>query len=267
MGRFEDALKKAAKERRKVISNQSETSLLSEFEVSRIETDPYLFYTKQKSFYTDQYQTLRLNIERKLKHKKNASVLITSSSRGEGKTTTVLNLAFTLISDIDTKKILIIDGDLRKPAIASSLKIDYETGLSDILTGKISWEEPIIKEVIPKMDILPAGNIPDNPVDLLHSKKLNPLFESLKKIYDWLLVDSSPVLLFSDPLSFVEVIDGLVFVIKTGKTSKPVIQRATDIFPKDKILGYVMNQIEYPIPNFIYRLLFGKTHSYDYYYS
>src|SRR4030042_4432816 len=101
MGRFEDALKKAAKERKKILKVQQELPPETDFVDVEESVEPHLItQIHQKSFYIDQYQTLRINIERKLKPQKNISILITSSSRGEGKTTTAINLAFTLENDL-----------------------------------------------------------------------------------------------------------------------------------------------------------------------
>ncbi|MBU1628170.1 CpsD/CapB family tyrosine-protein kinase [bacterium] len=267
MGRFEDALKKAAKERKKILKGQQDSHTDVDFVDPRLKVEPHLITQfHQKSFYTDQYQTLRINIERKLKHKKNISILFTSSSRGEGKTTTVINLAFTIESDLDTKKILLVDGDFRKPTIDNYLGLDNKEGLCDILLSKIPFEQSIIKQLTPKLDYLPSGSKPESPADLLHSKQLHPLFATLRNKYDWLLIDSPPILLFSDSMSFIDIIDGIVMIIHSGKTSKPIIQRSIETFPEDKIIGFLMNNVEYPIPNFIYKMLFGKIHSYDYYY-
>jgi len=252
MGRFEDALKKAAKERKRTQKDQFEIPKTSELNNSNIKLEPHLItHTQQKSFFADQYQSLRINIERKFKHKKSVSILLTSSSRGEGKTTTSINLAITLSRDIDTERVLLIDGDIRKPSISSIFKLGNETGLTDVLLNKATLDQAINKDIFPKIDILSSGKVPENPTDLIHTKKLVPIFEFLNQNYEWILIDSSPILLFSDSLSFVEVVNGIVFVIRSEKTSKPVIQRAIDTFPHDKILGYVINHVEYPIPNFI----------------
>jgi capsular exopolysaccharide synthesis family protein len=267
MGRFEDALKKAAKDRSDILQNKQDLPPVLNHNDDNKDFEPHLITkVQQKNFYLDQYQTLRINIERKLKHKKNVCILITSSSRGDGKTTTSINLGFTLENDLDTKKILLIDADIRKPTISNYLKLANREGLSDILSGKIPFDQTVIKELTPKLDLLAAGSVPENPSDILHSKKLIPLFDSLKSRYDWLLIDSPPILLFSDSLSFIDLIDGIIIVVNSGRTSKPIIQRAIETFPEEKIIGYVMNNVEYPIPNFIYKMLFGKIHSYDYYY-
>jgi capsular exopolysaccharide synthesis family protein len=267
MGRFEDILKKADKDRKEILKNQGDDS--SALSSGYAETDqPYQILKKfPKSIYIEQYQTLKINIERKLRDVKNRILLVTSSSRGEGKTTTAMNLSYSIASDSDINRVILIDGDLRKPQIGENLNIKKEVGLTDYLMGKSNLDESIFKNSSGKLDFILGGSLIDNPSEILHTNNLIPLFDSLRQRYDWIIVDSPPVLLFSDSLTYSEVVDGVVMVVKGSNTSKPVIQRGIETFPENKIIGYVLNQVVFPIPDSVYKLVFGKTHGYDYYYS
>ena len=129
MGRFEKALQKAAKDRgESVVDIPNSSQVFDEVGAKNIETRLITHFPK-KSLYAEQYTTLMVNLERKLKHNSKSSILITSSARGEGKTTTAINLAYTLAQDLDTKDIILVDGDLRKPTINVSLGLKSEIGL------------------------------------------------------------------------------------------------------------------------------------------
>ena len=142
------------------------------------------------------------------------AVLVTSSVPNEGKSLTSLNLAISLAQELD-HTVLLIDADLRKPALHRYFEIEQGVGLSDVLRGEARIEEAIIPTGIGKLSIMRAGASTDNPAELISSYKMRGLVVELKKRYPdrYLIFDSSPVLPFAETRSLAHLVDGVLFVV------------------------------------------------------
>ncbi len=144
-------------------------------------------------------------------------ILVTSATRGDGKSLTCMNLAISLATDLN-KKILVIDSDMRRPTVHRLVRISRLNGLSDILEGKAELDDCAVNSKIPRLAVLPAGPAPRNPLTLLTGKRFLELIEYARASYDMVLIDSPPLLPVVDTRILREMADMLVFVVRAGAT-------------------------------------------------
>ncbi len=190
------------------------------------------------------------------------SMVITSASRGEGKTTVTANLGAVLASDLH-QRVLVIDGDLRKPSLARILGVPSQPGLTDVLQGNVGRSlEALEREVIrptelERLDVLPSGTPTLNPTELLGSRDMKELLDLLKEKYSRILIDSPPIIAVTDASVIGNLTEGAILVIQAGKTRREVVMRAVTLLPaaRNNILGCILNGIEYHIPSYIYRYI------------
>ncbi len=168
------------------------------------------------------------------------TILVTSMKAQEGKTSTSLNLARTL-SQI-TGKILVIDADMRKPRVHSVMRVPNEVGLSTYLSGNIE-EEIVLSTSEDKIDVIPSGPIPPNPVELISSKRMKTLLTEMAQIYDFIIVDSPPIIQLADGLILSTLVDGTVLVTRVGKTTFDIFNAGLKKLNEFKphILGVILN--------------------------
>lgn len=188
----------------------------------------------------ESYRKLRTNIKYLFKDKSLKKVLVTSTEKGEGKSTIASNLA--CIFAKDSKKILIIDCDLRSPSIHEIFEVSNEIGFSDVIIDITKLEESIIN-YYEYLDILPSGKIPKNPSELLGSTNMDILLEKLSESYDLIIIDSTPLLSVTDAQIISTKVDGTLLVINANKVSKENVLISKSILEKlnSKILGAVLN--------------------------
>lgn len=189
------------------------------------------------------YRTLRTNVRFSLRGEGCKSFCITSSSQGEGKSITMLNLAITFAET--GQKVLLIDADLRRPAMARLLVEKASPGLSNVLAGLTTEAESIRKEVYPNLDVLLSGDLPPNPSELLGSERMIELIESLSKQYDYILVDTPPVNIVSDVCVVANLLDGVLLLARQGRTRKESLKRAVNHLNLTgaKLLGTIFNGV------------------------
>jgi capsular exopolysaccharide synthesis family protein len=200
-------------------------------------------YMNPKSPASEAYRILRTNIQFASPDKELKTILITSSTPDEGKSTTVVNLGIILAQA--GKKILVIDCDLRKPVIHKSFRLSNDSGLTNILVSNIESCNVINKTYIDNLEILTSGPIPPNPAELLGSKKMKNLLQELTRIYDYIILDTPPIGLVTDSALLAAVADGTILVISSGKVVVEMAKRSTDSLLKvgANILGVVLNKI------------------------
>ena len=152
-------------------------------------------------------------------------VVITSSVSGEGKSTISSNLAISC--SMSGKKVLLVDGDMRRSSQSEIFKLDGDQkGLSDAIAGRCKWENVILKNIVQKVDLLPAGHIPPNPAELLESDAMGRLLEEANTKYDLVLLDMPPVDIVADPLAVSAHVAGCIFVVRQNFTTHPDIRKA-----------------------------------------
>lgn len=208
----------------------------------------------------EQYKLLRTNLEFTLPVGVKCPVIgITSSMRGEGKSTTAVNLSYMLAEK--GNKVLLIDGDLRIPSIAKKMEIPASPGLTDLLMGKGANIADFRSSVQKNWFILPAGDIPPNPSELLGSRRMESVLNSLRELFDYIILDLPPVNIVSDALSVSSLITGMIVVIREDYTEKKDLERCIRQLKLSNVnvLGCVINGAK------VGGRAYGKYRKYKYY--
>ena len=172
------------------------------------------------------------------------SILITSSTPEEGKTMVAVNLALTICQEIHGKVIL-IDGDLRKPGIHLE-KSRSGKGLSNYLSDGTPLSEIMINSEIENLRIITAGSPTNKPSELIGSKRMGELIKSLNELGDntYIIIDSSPIISTTEPVLLSKMVDGVILIVMAGQTPRDTVQRALKSIDREKIIGAVFNKIE-----------------------
>ena len=223
----------------------------------RIRHHTSLTLPDEKSPTGESYRALRTNILRTTQDKLMKAILITSSNHYEGKTTTAINLALAM-SDVPGYKTLLIDSDLRFPTVHDRLGLMQSPGLTEILEGSVGLDSEIIDTEKENLKVITSGNLPHYPVELLESKRLKNLIEELKSDFDLILVDSPPVIPYSDASVLSSQVDGVLLVVQSGRTRREDIKQvhATLQDNQAKVLGVVLNRQRHFVPDRIYKRRF-----------
>ena len=260
MGKITDALKKAAEERLAHIEKKN-ANIKRDFVVKRVgdsKIDPHVVtFFDPKSPISEQYKILRTNLQ-SIKSKTKAKVfVITSAINSEGKTITSLNLSIALAHDVNHKKILLVDADMRKGKITKYLNINTEAGLSELLSNGTALDSCLINFGVENLDLITAGSVPHNPAELLSSSKMKEIIETFRAKYDYIIFDAPPVIPLTDPQVLGAQADGVLMVVQAGRTQKGIIEHAQSLLnqAEAKVLGFILTGIRYHIPQYIYRYL------------
>lgn len=199
-------------------------------------------FSNPDSIISEQFRTLRTNVQFSTEGKKSI-ILITSPSDNEGKSTTAANLAVSMAQQ--KEKVLLIDANLRDPAIHFVFKKENSVGLTDVLMGKILLEDAVIDTEIGSLSILTSGQMALHPAELLGSELLHILFKKALRDYDVVLVDSPPILEVTDTKLLANKSDGVIMVIGQGRTE---VEKAAEAkkaleFAKANLFGVILNEI------------------------
>ncbi len=172
-------------------------------------------------------------------------VLITSALEQEGKTFVACNLAISIAQGIDPYALL-IDADTRNPSVHQMLGIQAQEGLSDYLQGGDPLSKFLFKTPLTKLTVLPAGNPPRNPAELLTSSKMTALLKEARERYSdrFIILDSPPVNLAAETLTLTKHVDTVILVVRYGKSMEDVVEQAVEKIGREKILGVVFNGFE-----------------------
>jgi len=166
-------------------------------------------------------------------------VMIASAVVGEGKTLTASNLALTL-SESYRRTVLLIDGDLRRPALHVVFNLDAPYGLSEGLLSVVEQKLPLYR-VSPRLTILPAGTPISDPMAGLTSNRMRRVIQEARAAFDWVIVDTPPVGLLPDANLLATMADGTLLVVRAGSTPYHQVTRAIDALNRDRLLGVVLN--------------------------
>ncbi|ALP90953.1 CpsD/CapB family tyrosine-protein kinase [Clostridium butyricum] len=197
--------------------------------------------SKPKCAEAEAYRTLRTNIQYSSVSKKIKTLLVTSSDSKDGKSTVCSNLALTFSQN--GQSVIVLDCDFRKPSIHKFFNISNSCGITDILIGKEKLEDTI-KCYNSKTAILPAGNIPPNPSEILGSQSMINLLSFLSERYDIVIIDSPPVGVVTDAQVISAAVDGTIVVIKAEETKAKRVTEAVNLLKKvdANIIGMVLNE-------------------------
>jgi protein-tyrosine kinase len=202
-------------------------------------------YREPGSVVSEQFRKLRTQLLTLNLPSQPRTIMVTSASEGEGKTLVSTNLATILAHDLNSHSLL-VDADLRNPALSRWFGLINGRGLSDYLTGGAEIPALLLKTKIAKLSILSSGTIRDNPVELIGSKRMDSLVEELKSRYSdrYIIFDSSPLLATTEPSVLTKLVDGIILVVRAGSTPRETVKQALSTVDPSKILGIVLNDLE-----------------------
>ncbi len=208
--------------------------------------EKFLVKDNPSSPIAEAYRKIATNIEFSNIDNEIKTIMVTSAKQDEGKTTTICNLAM-VMTELK-KKILLMDLDLRKPAVHKIFELSNKKGLTDLLINKDDYKT-YIQNVYPGLDILTTGMIPANPAEIINSRTLKELIKEMAKCYDYIFLDAPPVMLVSDPITISTYANAVIIAIEHGKTEKDLVKKAVDSLKQvnANIIGAVFNNI--PVSN------------------
>ncbi len=197
--------------------------------------------TNSKSPISEQYRTIRTNIQFSTVDQEIRSLMVTSAGPGEGKSTTTANIAVVFAQQ--GKKVLLIDADLRKPTAHYTFRIDNNVGLTNVLSKQTTLAMAVRETNQENLFVLPSGPIPPNPAELLGSRSMEQLINQVYEEFDMVIFDTPPVLAVTDAQILANKSDGIVLVVSSGTTENEAAVKAKELLvnAKGKILGVVLN--------------------------
>jgi capsular exopolysaccharide synthesis family protein len=166
-------------------------------------------------------------------------VMVASAVQGEGKTLTSTNLALTL-SESYQRQVLLVDADLRRPALHSIFAVDNSSGLSEGLLSRQQQRLPV-RQLSPRLALLPAGRPNADPMAGLTSARMKRVIEEARASFDWVIVDTPPVVLLTDANLLSAMVDGVILVVRAGTTANDLVNRAIAAIGRERLLGVVLN--------------------------
>lgn len=191
------------------------------------------------------FRTLRTNIQFSNIDKDMKTLVITSGSPSEGKSTVASNLAYTMGQE--NKKVLLIDCDMRKPTIHKAFRISNILGLTDILLGEKTMDEVVYQGEtdVGGLHVVTSGPIPPNPAELLNSKRMKNFLKEMEEEFDTIILDAPPIGLVTDAAVLSTIVDGVILVTAVGEADLEATKRAKELLDKVKanIIGVVLNKI------------------------
>ncbi|MCQ6358790.1 CpsD/CapB family tyrosine-protein kinase [Bacillus cereus] len=201
-------------------------------------------HQQPKSPISEQYRNIRTNIEFASVDTNLHSLIVTSANPSEGKTTTTANMAVVFAQQ--GKKVLLIDADMRKPAMHQMFQVDNIFGLTNVLTHSERLEKCVQTTSVDSLHFLACGPIPPNPAELLGSKSMQELLAQVYSMYDLVIFDLPPILAVTDAQIMANVCDASILVVRSESTEKETAVKAKGLLEsaKGKLLGVVLNDRE-----------------------
>jgi capsular exopolysaccharide synthesis family protein len=220
-----------------------------------------------KSVAAECYRSIRTNILFMSPDRPTRTMVVTSPSPQEGKTTTAINLGVTMAEA--GSRILIVDTDMRRPRLHRSFGVPNQTGISTVIVGKTPLEEAIKRTDVPNLDVLTCGPVPPNPSELLHTDRFRAVLADCAKLYDRVILDSPPTSAVTDPAVLGNLADGVVLVIKTGETTRESATHARRqlVAARARLLGVIVNAIDFSNPAYGYDYYYRNYYRYGYTYG
>jgi len=260
MSKIYKALEKAERERTKGLIKDQPTipgANKEKIEIQEIkhkprEMDGKIFDPQLVSLYesgslaAEQFRKLRTFLLRLRIHDAPKTIMVTSAMSNEGKTFVATNLAIGIAHELQSHAVL-VDCDLRNPALLQWFGLQNDKGLSDYLMGNGEISGLLKKTKVEKLSILGGGSVRDNPTELLGSKKMEALVLELKSRYPdrYVIFDSTPLLATTEPQVLEKVVDGIIIVVRAGVTPRETVKQAIAPLEKEKVFGFVLNYLEF----------------------
>ncbi|MEO5656775.1 MAG: CpsD/CapB family tyrosine-protein kinase, partial [Nitrospiria bacterium] len=190
----------------------------------------------------EQYRLLAARLEGVRARHELRSVAVTSTMPDEGKTMTSVNLAYVLAKDFG-RRVLLIDGDLKKPSVWRYVGSSPRAGLCELIANRQPLEAVVHTFRHEQLEVLEAGLLPLNPVRVWKSALIKELFAQLTRRYDYVIVDTPPVLTVVDATLIADLVDGVAVVVRSEMTPKAALQKSIGSLPRAKIVGLVFNGV------------------------
>jgi len=283
MSKIYKALEKAEKERREEL--KKELPFISEVEeevksesqkvmpplsetAGMVSDQNLIYFFHPGSLAAEQFRKLRTYLLRHKSLEFPKTIMVTSAASGEGKTLVAANLAIGIAHDLRSHALL-VDCDLRSPTLGHWFGLENDKGLSDYLMGNGNISEIIMKTEVEKLTILPGGSIQDNPVELLGSKKMEALVHELKSRYRdrYVILDSTPLLATAESEVLSKMVDEILIVVRAGITPRETLKQAIASLEKEKILGFVLNDLQFKSSGLSSRYFGSNGYYYQYGYG
>ncbi|TXK85626.1 CpsD/CapB family tyrosine-protein kinase [Paenibacillus sp. N3.4] len=220
---------------------------------------PIITHQNPKSPISEAYRTLRTNIQFSSIDEELRVIMVTSAGPGEGKSTTLTNLAVAYAQA--DKKVLVIDADLRKPTMHHTFIVSNRWGLTNLLTNQLTIREVLQETFIPNLTIISSGPIPPNPSEILASKKMISTLDELKEQFDIILIDTPPAIAVTDSQIIATRVDGVILVVDSDKVKRDAALKAKQNLEnvRARILGVVLNNVDRKNKEAYYYYYYGES--------
>ncbi|MED4600749.1 CpsD/CapB family tyrosine-protein kinase [Paenibacillus validus] len=222
---------------------------------------PIITHENPKSPISEAYRTLRTNIQFSAIDEELRVIMATSAGPGEGKSTTLTNLAVAYAQA--DMRVVLIDADLRKPTMHHTFSLSNRMGLTSVLSGQAELDEVVRESYIPNLNLITSGPIPPNPSEMLASKRMTKLLDDLKERFDVILIDAPPILAVTDSQIVATKSDGVILVIDSGKVKRDMAIKAKANLEhvNARILGVVLNNMDRKNAESYYYYYYGAPES------
>ena len=198
--------------------------------------------TQPGSAPAEQYRLLRTRLESRDRGRRAQMLVVTSPGAGDGKTVTSANLALTMAQEFN-HTVVLVEADMRRPALANLCGVRAEPGLVDVLIGAASLEEALVSLPEHNLFILPAGAAAGRSSELLASSAMSQLADALRGRFDRIVIDTPPMML-ADTHVLARLADGVLMVVRSGVTPKPALEQALAGLERERLIGIVMNDVD-----------------------
>ncbi|HEY2899182.1 MAG TPA: polysaccharide biosynthesis tyrosine autokinase [Polyangia bacterium] len=218
-------------------------------------------YLDPRSLAAECCRSIRTNILFMSPDRPIRTLVVTSPSPREGKTTTAINLAVTMAET--GGRVLVVDTDLRRPRLHRSFGVPNQIGISTVIVGKSTLDEAIKSTDVPNLDVLPCGPTPPNPSELLHTGRFAKVLEDCASRYERVILDSPPCSAVTDPAVLGNVADGVILVVQAGGTTREAAMHARRHLSsaKARLLGVILNEIDFSNPAYGYQYYYYQNYS------
>lgn len=206
----------------------------------------------------EQYAILAMKVEQWMEQSGGRVLVVTSPAGGEGKSVTALNLSLALGASL-RGRVLLVDSDLRRPRVHQQLGLETTKGFSDLLTDTGGDISPYVSKV-GNLDVIVGGTLPVNPVGLLSSPQAQELLVRLRQEYQLIVFDSPPIVPIADSLVLAGLADGVVLVVRARQTRRELFRRAIEGLGDAKVIGVVLNDVEYGDTRYAYAYRHYQRH-------
>ena len=254
---FLESIKKAAESKEGILEEKGLISAYIAKSEDESGIDPRIItYYDPRSSIAESYRAIFTHLRPSLERSGIKTIAVMSASTYEGKSITAVNLSVVMAKDFE-KKVLLVDANLRQPVIDELVNVDAKEGLSDILSKDLNYNNTLASTKIENLKVITAGANTVNPVELVSGVRMSQFLNQTRQDFDYIVLDTPAIIPYADSKILVSLADGAILTIRARKTRREIIDRTQSILDKldAKILGFVLTDVEYYIPEFIYKHL------------